>query len=86
MNLNAHDLFLIAAAIGCASVLLTVAFQLGQERAITMFQARTDALTERSRQLQEHLADAKRECEVLRADMEQMEQAQRPAPARERAA
>ena len=86
MNLNAHDLFLIAAAIGCAGVLLTVAFQLGQERAITMFQARTDALTERTRQLQEHLADAKRECEVLRADMEQMEQARRPAPVRERAA
>lgn len=86
MNLNAHDLFVIAAASACVLVLLVVSFRLGHERAIDLFQGRTDALTERTRQLQERLADAERECDVLRDDMEQMEQAQRPAPARERAA
>lgn len=86
MDINAHQLFTLFAAIACGLVLLVVGFQFGREHAVEAFQARTDALTERTRQLQEHLADAKRECEVLRADMEQMEQAQRPAPARERAA
>lgn len=78
MTFNAHDIFMIAAGIACAGVLLTVAFQLGQDRA--------DALTERNRQLQEHLSDAERECEVLRADMEQIELAQRFASEQERAA
>ena len=86
MTFNAHDLFIIAAGIACAGVLLTVAFQLGQDRAATMFQARTDALTERTRLLQQRLTDAERECEVLRADMEQMELTQRTAPAQELAA
>jgi len=86
MNLTAHDLFLIAAAVACTGVLLTVAFQLGRERATSKYQARTDALTERTQQLMARLTDAERECEVLRADMEQIELAQRWAAEQERAA
>ena len=73
MDINAHQLFTLFAAIACGLVLLVVGFQFGRERAVEAFQARTDALTERTRLLADRLADAERECEVLREDMEHLE-------------
>lgn len=73
MELTVFQLYVLTAATASAAILLIIGFQAGRIRAVEQFQARTEALTERTQQLQQHLTDAERECAALRSDMEQLE-------------
>lgn len=73
MELTVFQLYVVTAATASAAILLIIGFQAGRIRAVEQFQARTEALTERTQQLQQHLTDAERECAALRSDMERVE-------------